>query len=83
MQPVIPFRGGKIAIGETVWMKWVSGPIVARARVAGIRQMEAATLAEVRDTTYGFVLCTLALYLDSRATEGECTHDLSRSGALA
>ena len=33
--------------------------------------MEAATLAEVRDTTYGFVLCTLGIVLDSRASEGE------------
>ena len=50
-RPPVPW--GKIASGDVVWMKWAGGPIVARARVAGFRQLENCTPAKLRATTQG------------------------------
>lgn len=35
-RPPVPW--GRTAVGDTVWMKWSVGPIVATARVQGFRQ---------------------------------------------
>jgi hypothetical protein len=62
-----PVPWGKIAIGEPVWMKWTGGPVVATARVSGIRQLERASPRQVRDTTSGFSLHRLEPYWASLA----------------
>jgi hypothetical protein len=62
-RPPVPW--GKIAVGDTVWMKWSSGPIVARARVAGFRQIENCTPDALRLTTAGYRLHELEGYWSS------------------
>lgn len=57
-----PMPWNRIAIGETVWMKWASGPIVAKAMVQGFRQMDDCTAQRLRDTTKGFRLHELEDY---------------------
>jgi hypothetical protein len=61
-----PFPWGRIAVGETVWMKWAGGPIVARARVSGFRQLTACTPDTLRQATHGFRLHDLADYWQTR-----------------
>jgi hypothetical protein len=48
-----PVPWGQVSPGETVWMKWASGPIVARAVVQGFRQIEACTAATLRAAVAG------------------------------
>ena len=43
-----PVPWGRVAPGETVWMKWSGGPIVARAKVQGFRQIEDCTAEQLR-----------------------------------
>jgi hypothetical protein len=57
-----PVPWDKIALGETVWMKWTAGPVVAKARVSGIRQLESVDSAMLRVTTEGFALNPLESY---------------------
>ena len=63
-RPPVPWN--RIAIGETVWMKWSGGPIVARARVEGFRQIEKCTPVKLRETTRGFKLHELEEYWATR-----------------
>jgi len=57
---------GRITIGETVWMKWVGGPIVARAVVQGFRQIEDCTAGRLRDAVAGYRLADLEEYWTTR-----------------
>jgi hypothetical protein len=60
----IPF--GRIKIGETVWMKWSGGPIVANAIVEGFRLIEGCTPDQLRETVKGTALYRHYAYWDSR-----------------
>ena len=51
-----PVPWGHINPGETVWMKWCGGPIVARAKVQGFRRLENCDARMLRETTQGFKL---------------------------
>jgi hypothetical protein len=55
-RPPVPW--GRIATGETVWMKWTNGPIVAKATVRGFTQIE------------GYRLHALTAYWDSLMRRG-------------
>ena len=57
-----PDPWGRISLGDTVWMKWQSGPIVAKATVCGLRQMEDANPASLRETVQGSRLASLEEY---------------------
>ncbi len=60
-----PVPWGQIAIGDTVWMKWSSGPIVAAATVQGFRQIEACSPDRLREMTTGSKLFDLKDYWES------------------
>lgn len=60
-----PVPWGRIATGEDVWMKWSGGPVVARARVQGFRQVEECTAEKLRPMAAGFKLHDLADYWSS------------------
>lgn len=60
-----PVPWGQIAIGDTVWMKWSSGPIVAAATVQGFRQIEACSPDRLREMTTGSKLFGLKDYWES------------------
>jgi hypothetical protein len=57
-----PVPWGQIAIGDTVWMKWASGPIVAAATVQGFRQIEGCSPDRLREMTTGSKLFDLGDY---------------------
>ena len=57
-----PVPWGQIAIGDTVWMKWSSGPIVASAKVQGFRQIETCAPEQLRKMTLGSKLFDLKDY---------------------
>jgi hypothetical protein len=57
-----PIPWGRITIGDLVWMKWSGGPIVAKARIHGFRQIENCTPEMLRTTTYGYKLHGLEDY---------------------
>ncbi len=57
-----PVPWGQIAIGDTVWMKWSSGPIVAAAKVQGFRQIETCSADRLREMTTGSQLFNLRDY---------------------
>lgn len=59
-RPPVPW--GQIAIGEPVYMKWASGPIVASATVQGIRQFREADAATLQRAVAGSGLYDLAAY---------------------
>ena len=61
-----PIPWGRIAAGETVWMKWSGGPVVAKAVVVGYRQFTSCTAAELRLAVAGFALHDLEEYWSSR-----------------
>lgn len=61
-----PVPWGRLSIGDDVWMKWGSGPIVARAKVQGFLVMENCTVRKLRETTKGFALYDLDGYWDTR-----------------
>ena len=48
-------------------MKWTGGPVVARATVAGFRQLAAVTPSELRKAVTGFALHDLDTYWSSLA----------------
>ena len=62
-----PVPWGRIADGETVWMKWTAGPIVAKATVSGFRQLSNATPIELRQAIVGFALHDLDEYWSALA----------------
>jgi hypothetical protein len=57
-----PVPWGQIAIGDTVWMKWSSGPVVAAATVQGFRQVETCSADRLREMTLGSKLFDLSDY---------------------
>ena len=63
-RPPVPW--GRIAVGETVWMKWSGGPIVTKATVSGLFQLRDCTSDRLRETTRGFLLHELDEYWDYR-----------------
>lgn len=60
-----PVPWGQIAVGDTVWMKWSSGPIVAAATVQGFRQIESCSAERLREMTAGSKLFDLRDYWES------------------
>ena len=60
-----PVPWGRLAIGDAVWMKWASGPIVAAASVQGFRQLENCSVDRLRDMTVGSKLFHLDPYWES------------------
>ncbi len=66
-RPPVPW--GRIAVGDPVWMKWSGGPIVARARVQGQRQIEGCTAEKLRPATAGYKLYDLEDYWRSLAVK--------------
>ena len=60
-----PTPWGKIAAGETVWMKWTGGPVVARATVSGYRQFVNCAPEDLRAGVYGSKLYDLDRYWDA------------------
>jgi hypothetical protein len=59
-RPPVPW--GRIARGDTVWMKWSGGPIVATARVQGFREIANCTPEQLRRATLGYGLHALEEY---------------------
>ena len=59
-RPPVPW--GKLAVGETVWMKWSGGPIVAEGVVEGFRQIIECTPEVLRHTVGGTDLFDLTNY---------------------
>lgn len=57
-----PVPWGRIGAGETVWMKWTGGPVVAKATVSGFRQLPDTTPAGLRQAVTGFALHELEAY---------------------
>ncbi len=62
-----PIPWGKIDAGEHVWIKWSGGPIVARARVQGFRQVECCNAEQLRAMVTGFALARLDEYFATLA----------------
>jgi hypothetical protein len=59
-RPPVPWN--RIAVGDPVGMKWSGGPVVARARVQGFRQIAGCSIEQLHATTLGFRLYDLADY---------------------
>lgn len=57
-----PVPWSDIGLGETVWMKWSGGPVVAKARIAGIRQLTDCSAGALRAAVAGFGLADQAAY---------------------
>lgn len=51
-----PSPWGKISEGETVWMKLSGGPVVAKAKVSGYRQIMNCTASQLRSAVAGLAL---------------------------
>ena len=62
-RPPVPW--GRLKVGETVWMKWSGGPIVARGIVEGFRQIEECTPEVLHHTVAGTNLFDLTVYWKS------------------
>lgn len=60
-----PVPWGKVAIGDSVWMKWSGGPIVAKSKVNGLRQIEDCTPDQLRTAVGGSLLASRHPYFDS------------------
>ena len=57
-----PAPWGRLSSGDFVWMKWTAGPVVARARIAGFRELPSCSAARLRDSVMGFALHDLDKY---------------------
>jgi hypothetical protein len=64
-----PSPWGKISEGETVWMKWSGGPVVAKAKVSGYRQIMNCTAPQLKSAVAGFALHDLDVYWSSLSNE--------------
>jgi hypothetical protein len=60
-----PVPWGSIAAGETVWMKWSGGPVVAKAVVARFRQLTNCSATDLRTAVAGYNLHDLDDYWSS------------------
>ena len=58
-----------IAVGETVWMKWSGGPVVAKATISGFRQMLDCTPSALRKAVAGYALADQQAYWDGLKPE--------------
>jgi hypothetical protein len=61
-----PVPWGKLTIGDTVWMKWSGGPIVAKGIVEGYHQIENCTPDILRNLVSGTELYKLDDYWQAR-----------------
>jgi len=59
-----PSPWGKISEGETVWMKWSGGPVVAKAKVSGYRQIMNCKASQLKSAVAGF--CSGQVFPDSK-----------------
>jgi hypothetical protein len=57
-----PVPWGQIDVGETVWMKWSGGPIVAKARVSSFSCIESCTAHDLRRAVEGHRLHEVTAY---------------------
>ncbi|GBD26209.1 hypothetical protein HRbin30_01539 [bacterium HR30] len=57
-----PVPCGRLKIGDTVWMKWSGGPVVARATVRDFRDLGRCTPEELRESTRGYDLYDVVAY---------------------
>lgn len=57
-----PVPWGRVAVNDTVWMKWHGGPIVARASVKAFRQLDSCTPGQLGAATSGYKLHDLPDY---------------------
>jgi hypothetical protein len=66
-----PLSNQKLCVGQTVWMKWVSGPIVARSKLLSWHSGEFAdgNINHVRELTIGSGLFGLSDYWQSVSTK--------------
>lgn len=60
-----PLPWGSIDAGDTVWMKWAGGPIVANSKVNGFRQIEDCTPDQLRTAAADSLLAQANHYFDS------------------
>lgn len=65
---VPPTPSGRINPGETVWMKWSGGPVVARALVRDTVDLGKCSPHNLRKTTEGYGLHELTGYWNSLPT---------------
>jgi hypothetical protein len=65
-----PVPWGRIEVGETVWMKWSGGPIVARARVSAFSCMEDCTATDLRALVKDYRLHGLVDYWSDLVRRG-------------
>jgi hypothetical protein len=65
-----PVPWGQIDVGETVWMKWSGGPIVAQARVRSFKCIEDCTATQLRREVKGFRLHEVTDYWKSLMVRG-------------
>jgi 5-methylcytosine-specific restriction endonuclease McrA len=57
-----PAPWSDIGLGETVWMKWSGGPVVAKARIVGLRQLIDCSPSSLRTAVAGFGLAEREAY---------------------
>lgn len=60
-----PVPWGRIASGESVWMKWSAGPVVARAVVSDFRLLGECSPDQLRTAVAGHALHDLTAYWES------------------
>ena len=61
-----PIPWGRINPGETVWMKWTGGPIVAKAVITGFRQFENCSPLQLRNAVSEYALYDSNKYWETR-----------------
>jgi hypothetical protein len=60
-----PAPWGRLAVGDSVWMKWSGGPVIAKSIVNGFRQIEDCTPDVLRTAAAGSLLATGEDYFGS------------------
>ncbi len=66
-----PSPWGRITVGDVVWMKWSSGPIVARAETKAIKELASCGWAELRKAVgKSYRLYELDAYWNDLAAKG-------------
>lgn len=60
-----PSPWGRVDAGDTAWMKWTGGPLVARATVVGFAALKDCSPARLRQFTRNYELFDLDHYWDS------------------
>ena len=69
-----PLRLEKVQAGQTVWLKFSSGPIVARAKILSVHDgvIENGDIRRVRELTSGTQLFNLAEYWNTISKQMNC-----------